>query len=395
MGQQYPRRVLFYSYDSSNDSDQTLQKELACALRQLVRDEHLDEWSDRQILAGTATDKERRQALESATLILLLLSHSYLASDRCYQEMEKALERRQQGKVHVIPILLSPCDWQHTTSLASLSPLPKKGLPVTTSTNQAQAFLEIAQEIRRVVGTYPSQSSQMFLSSVLDAPVSTSVPSSMTRLPHIHIPIIVVGFILLILMILGGSIYIHGVVAGNWLGHASHGQSTIQASATARTQDTGRIWLTQTSGTSQHLAGVAWSGSQWVTVGTGITILTSPDGHAWVAQSSGTSQHLYGVAWSDSRSQWVAVGNNGIILTSSDGRIWTVQHSGTSQLLEGIAWSGSQWVAVGDNGIILTSSDGRIWTAQHSGTLHHLQGVVWSGSQFVIVGRVGTILTSP
>lgn len=64
MGQKQPKRILFYLYDSSDDSDQILQKELARALRQLVRDEYLDEWSDQQIQAGTNVAETRTQALE-------------------------------------------------------------------------------------------------------------------------------------------------------------------------------------------------------------------------------------------------------------------------------------------------------------------------------------------
>ena len=73
-------------------------------------------------------------------------------------------------------------------------------------------------------------------------------------------------------------------------------------------------------------------------------------------QASGTSQDLTGVAGSGSR--FVAVGNGGTILTSPDGSTWTTQASGTAQsLLSGVAWSGSRFVAVGYGGTILTPTD--------------------------------------
>ena len=102
---------------------------------------------------------------------------------------------------------------------------------------------------------------------------------------------------------------------------------------------------------------------------------------------------LNSVAWSGT--QFVAVGAGGTILTSPDGMTWTAQNSGTTNQLSGITWSGAQFVAVGDFGNILTSPDGVTWTAQNSGTTNWFHGITWSGAQFVAVGDGGTILTSP
>ena len=90
----------------------------------------------------------------------------------------------------------------------------------------------------------------------------------------------------------------------------ANGTATAQASASVP----GGMWYAQTSGTSQDLLDVAWSGSQFVAVGYSGTILTSPNGSTWTAQKSGTSQILWHVAWSGS--QFVAVGQTGTILNS-------------------------------------------------------------------------------
>ncbi|MFZ1640433.1 MAG: hypothetical protein WAV07_03150 [Candidatus Contendobacter sp.] len=140
-------------------------------------------------------------------------------------------------------------------------------------------------------------------------------------------------------------------------------------------------------GQAASLSGVAWSGSQLVTVGSAGAIRTSPDGIAWTTRTSGTTQDLYGVAWSGA--QFAAVGDGGTLLTSPDGIIWTTQSSGTTQLLFGVAWSGYQFIAVGAGGALLTSPDGIAWTAQASGTTQDLLAVAWSGRQFVAVGANG------
>jgi len=78
----------------------------------------------------------------------------------------------------------------------------------------------------------------------------------------------------------------------------------------------------QTSGTTNPLAGVVWSGTQFVAVGNP-GILTSPDGITWTAQAAGSAYSLYGVAWSGTL--FAAVGTLGTIVTSPDGITWTLR----------------------------------------------------------------------
>jgi uncharacterized protein (TIGR03118 family) len=63
-----------------------------------------------------------------------------------------------------------------------------------------------------------------------------------------------------------------------------------------------------------------------VLVGDEGTILTSPDGITSTVQTSGTSNTLNGVTWSGA--EFVAVGDAGTILTSPDGVAWTGRDSG-------------------------------------------------------------------
>ncbi|MFZ1640435.1 MAG: Calx-beta domain-containing protein [Candidatus Contendobacter sp.] len=116
------------------------------------------------------------------------------------------------------------------------------------------------------------------------------------------------------------------------------------------------------------LLSIAWSGDQFVAVGTGGAILTSPDGATWTAITPApTTQDLYGVAWSGQR--FVVVGKSGTILTSPDGATWTaITPSPTTQPLYGITWAGGQFAAVGEGGAILTSADGLNWIVRVTGT---------------------------
>jgi hypothetical protein len=154
----------------------------------------------------------------------------------------------------------------------------------------------------------------------------------------------------------------------------------------------GISWTSRSYGAYNVFYGVTCGGSQFAVVGGGYTFLTSGDGINWTSRNFSTYNELYSVSWSGS--QFVAVGYGGTILTSSDGITWTGRSPGPYNMLHSVTWSGSQFVAVGAAGTILTSGDGISWTNRNSGTTRFLSGVIWSGSQFVAVGDAGTILSS-
>ena len=92
-----------------------------------------------------------RQHLESADLILPLISPDFLASDYCYDiEMGPAIERHKQGSARTIPILLRPVHW-HTMPFAHLQVLPRSGLPITKWSDRDYAFHDIIGSIHQVI----------------------------------------------------------------------------------------------------------------------------------------------------------------------------------------------------------------------------------------------------
>src|SRR5437763_7551065 len=94
---------IFYSY---THEDEPLRQQLEKHLAVLRRQGLILEWYDRQIIAGTEWAHEIDVHLETASIILLLVSPDFLASDYCYDiEMQRALELHQLGEVHVIPII--------------------------------------------------------------------------------------------------------------------------------------------------------------------------------------------------------------------------------------------------------------------------------------------------
>ena len=139
---------LFISY---SHKDEALRERLGTHLSLLKRQRVIDEWHDRRIGAGQEWAGAIDEHLSSAAVILLLVSSDFLASDYCYDlEMTRALERDDAGDARVIPVILRSVDW-HGAPFAKLQALPKGGRPVTSWSNQDEAFTDVARGIRAAV----------------------------------------------------------------------------------------------------------------------------------------------------------------------------------------------------------------------------------------------------
>lgn len=137
---------VFYSYAHE---DEKLRDELEKHLSTLKRQEVISGWNDRDITAGSQWQDQIDQHLESAKIILLLVSADFLSSNYCYDiEMKRALERHERGETRVIPLILRPVDWQGAP-FGKLQALPKDGIAVTSWPNRDEAFLDIVQGIRK------------------------------------------------------------------------------------------------------------------------------------------------------------------------------------------------------------------------------------------------------
>lgn len=143
--------TLFYSY---SHQDETLRDKLNIHLKLLQQQGIISIWYDRDITAGTDWAQTIETHLNTADIILLLISADFLASEYCYNiEMQRAIERHHNNEAQVIPIILRPCDWT-SAPFGKLQALPiaheAGAKAVTVWSNQDEAFCVIAQGIRKV-----------------------------------------------------------------------------------------------------------------------------------------------------------------------------------------------------------------------------------------------------
>ncbi|HWT38066.1 MAG TPA: toll/interleukin-1 receptor domain-containing protein [Paraburkholderia sp.] len=140
-------RRVFYSY---SHVDAELRANLASHLAPLVQQGKIEEWHDRKITPGKDWDQEISDALDSADIILLLVSADFLASEYSFGvEVDRALALVKEKDIHVIPVLLRPCLWEESR-FSALQPLPRNQKPVTSWPSRDDAFKEIAHEIGKL-----------------------------------------------------------------------------------------------------------------------------------------------------------------------------------------------------------------------------------------------------
>ena len=138
---------VFCSYSHRDDA---LREELEKHLSILQANGIISSWHDHAIPAGKEWDSQIDEHLNSARIILLLISPDFLASKYCREvEVHRALERHKAGEATVIPVMLRDVDW-HGSPLSKLQALPKNATPVVSWPNHDQAFKDIAVGIRKV-----------------------------------------------------------------------------------------------------------------------------------------------------------------------------------------------------------------------------------------------------
>ena len=136
---------LFVSY---SHADEKYKDDLLKHLAPLRRMNLIADWHDRKLRPGEEWDSAISKHLESADVILILVSIDFINSRYCYDiELERALELHASGKCIVIPVILRNCLWQHTP-FAKLQALPRDAKAVSAWTDSDEAFANVAEGVR-------------------------------------------------------------------------------------------------------------------------------------------------------------------------------------------------------------------------------------------------------
>src|SRR6266699_2306714 len=152
MSEGYTAVEVFCSYVHE---DEMWLRKVQTHLSLLERQGLISFWHDRLITPGTDWAQAIDEHLETASVILLLVSANFFASDYCYGiEMQRALERHAANEAQLIPILVRPVDWKGAP-FAHLQVLPTNAKPIVSWSNKDTALADVAAGIRRAIAELP------------------------------------------------------------------------------------------------------------------------------------------------------------------------------------------------------------------------------------------------
>lgn len=140
---------LFYSY---SHKDERFREALEQTLALLKRRDHLTDWSDRRILPGQPIGNAIRKQMDSADIVVFLLSPDFLASDACLEEWERSRNTDTPDRLRFrVPIILRPCAWQDLLGSDDIKALPIDGKPISAYGKPDTAWHEVYEGIKSVV----------------------------------------------------------------------------------------------------------------------------------------------------------------------------------------------------------------------------------------------------
>lgn len=100
-------------------------------LHLLVRCKELFVWYDGEILGGMEWDKEIKDKLDSADIVLLIITSSFFNSDYIFEvELPRAIERCDDNLCKIIPIIFTDCAWELEPHISKFQVLPLNGKPI-------------------------------------------------------------------------------------------------------------------------------------------------------------------------------------------------------------------------------------------------------------------------
>ncbi|GAB1596783.1 toll/interleukin-1 receptor domain-containing protein [Lysobacter claricitrinus] len=144
------RALISYSHKDENH-----RLALVNALATATRANEIEIWSDHRIAPGKHIDDAILAQLKDADVVLLLVSHDFIASDYCYKtELQTALERHDNGRCVVIPIVVRPTDLEGVP-FERIKRLPYDGRPITSWINEDEGWLSVARGVREAIRDLP------------------------------------------------------------------------------------------------------------------------------------------------------------------------------------------------------------------------------------------------
>jgi len=142
---------LFVSYSRR---DSAFLDDFKTHIAGLKRNNLIEEWTDQQIKPGEVWEKTLKRELETADIIIFLVSPDFIASDYIHDvEVDKAIERHNKGELIIVPVIIRSCDFE-STKLNIFQALPKNAEPVSKWEDKDEAWLNVVEGIKKIINVF-------------------------------------------------------------------------------------------------------------------------------------------------------------------------------------------------------------------------------------------------
>jgi hypothetical protein len=164
--------------------DEQFREELVRHLSPLELANEIVILQDRDICAGDQWEKRILHLLDSADVIVTLVSTYFFHSSFCRTvEMPRAIQRATSGEALLVPVLVRPVDWQGT-DISAFQALPIDATPISKWSDRDDAYISVSIGLRQTIEDWRNGSGPPE-KEVLEEATSHGHPSSDASQPVI------------------------------------------------------------------------------------------------------------------------------------------------------------------------------------------------------------------
>lgn len=129
--------------------DEAVKATLDTQLNPLKKTEFIETWDESQMLAGAEKDAEIASRLETADIILLLVTPHFFGSDDIFdRQLGAALKRHAAKQAVVIPLLMRSCSWEGTPLDQLTTILPRNRMALDKQDNPDTSLSDTVEQLR-------------------------------------------------------------------------------------------------------------------------------------------------------------------------------------------------------------------------------------------------------
>lgn len=141
------RKVIIIYSSADSQWLEMVKTQLALLERQRI----IELWDDTRLLAGAREDQAMEEALNAASVALLLVSANFLASETIMDaKLSRVLSRHAQGQLALFPLILSHCLYRESP-LGIYRAYNSAPLSVLSPARRDEELVGLARELQRFV----------------------------------------------------------------------------------------------------------------------------------------------------------------------------------------------------------------------------------------------------